>query len=188
MNTTAKVSLSILLFLLTGILAAGFSGYPYWNTTPFVSPVSYKNGELPIRSDGYGSGEFGSRRSGGRKHRGIDLVGEIGAPVYAVRSGRVVKADYHPGYGNFIIIDHGREQESLYAHLKGKEVRRGERVRQGEKIGIIGKTGNARRRAILPHLHFEWIDHGNPQDPTELIRQAKVKTENEKKKKYSGVF
>jgi murein DD-endopeptidase MepM/ murein hydrolase activator NlpD len=90
----------------------------------------------------------------------------------------VVKADYHPGYGHFIIIDHGREQESLYAHLKGKEVRRGERVRQGEEIGILGKTGNAHRRAILPNLHFEWIDHGNPQDPTELVRQAKVKTEN----------
>ncbi len=179
MNTTAKVFLSILLFLLTGVLAAGFSGYPYWNTVPFVSPVSYK-GELPIRSDGYGSGVFGSRRSGGRKHRGIDLAGEVGAPVYAVRSGRIKKADYHRGYGNFIIIDHGRGQESRYAHLKEKEVRRGQRVRQGKKIGIIGKTGNARRRAILPHLHFEWVDHGNPQDPTELVRQAKVKTENGK--------
>ena len=113
-------------------------------------------------------------------------MAELGAPVYAVRSGRVVKADYHPGYGNFIIIDHGREQESLYAHLKGKEVRRGDRVCQGEEIGIIGKTGNARRRAILPHLHFEWIDHGDPKDPTEVVRQARIKTENRKWKMENG--
>ncbi len=102
-------------------------------------------------------------------------MGEIGAPVYAVRSGRVVKADYHPGYGNFIIIDHGRDEESLYAHLKGKEVRRGDRVHQGEEIGIIGKTGNARRRAILPHLHFEWIEKGEPVDPTSLVKEGKVR-------------
>ncbi len=91
-----------------------------------------------------------------------------------------MKADYHRGYGNFIMIDHGKGLTSLYAHLKEKEVRRGDRVRQGQEIGVIGKTGNARRGAILPHLHFEWIQDGKPQDPTELVRQAKIKTKNGK--------
>ena len=85
-------------------------------------------------------------------HPGIDLDGEIGDPAYAADSGVVVFAGWSDwGYGNTIVIDHGRSWWSLYGHLSQIFVQCGQGIYQGNQIGAIGSTGKSQGA----HLHFE---------------------------------
>lgn len=85
-------------------------------------------------------------------HRGIDIAGNDGEGVYATDAGVVVYAGWNNyGYGNMIMIDHGNNFQSLYAHLSGISVGCGQSVGQGDLIGAIGNTG----RSSGSHLHFE---------------------------------
>jgi LysM repeat protein len=97
-------------------------------------------------------------------HWGIDIDGETGDPVYATDAGVVVYSGWNDyGYGNMIMIDHGDNWQSLYAHLSAIWVGCGESVGQSQTIGSIGSTG----KSSGSHLHFE-IMHGtykvNPWD------------------------
>ena len=130
----------------------------------FLCPIEY-NGNLIIRSDSRGKGYFGAPRSGNRLHQGIDLLAEIGTPVLAVGSGRVLVTKYTSGMGNYVIIRHSADFISIYGHLSKIDVRKNGFLRQGGIIGRLGKTGNANHRGILPHLHFEIRKDGVPQDP-----------------------
>jgi len=130
--------------------------------------------EFVIRNDVYGKGYFGARRSNGsRKHNGVDLVADIGIPVYAIRSGYVLKAENKRANGNYVKIDHGNKLCSFYLHLSSYCVKKGERVRQGQMIGRIGKTGNAFNHDMLTHLHFEVHNDGEPIDPMEEVLSEK---------------
>lgn len=153
-------SLALLLLCAGGLALAAET--PYLNWQPIAAPVQ---GALTIRQDAMGDGRFGVRRSGGRWHRGIDLAAPVGAPVMAIRSGRVLDATTGRGEGRYIVLDHGGGLHSLYLHLSAMEVRRGQRVRQGQRIGTVGKTGNARHPWIAPHLHMEITRRGEPVDP-----------------------
>ena len=96
-----------------------------------------------------------------RKHDGIDYAAPIGTPVRTVGDGTVEFAGQQNGYGNVVIIRHGNNRSTLYGHLSRIDVRRGERVEQGERIGAVGMTG----WATGPHLHFEFrvgATHVNP--------------------------
>ncbi|MBN2386733.1 MAG: M23 family metallopeptidase [Anaerolineales bacterium] len=85
-------------------------------------------------------------------HYGIDLHGTLGEGVYASDAGVIVYAGWNDyGYGNLILIDHGNNFQTLYAHLNGINVVCGESVGQGQVIGSLGSTGNSSG----PHLHFE---------------------------------
>ena len=85
-------------------------------------------------------------------HRGIDIAGNTGEPVYAVDAGVIVYAGWNEyGYGNMIMIDHGNGWQSLYAHLNSINVICGGSVDQGTVIGTIGSTGHSSGS----HLHFE---------------------------------
>jgi hypothetical protein len=85
-------------------------------------------------------------------HWGIDLAGNDGEGVYATDAGVVVYAGWNNyGYGNMIMVDHGNNFQSLYAHLSGISVGCGQSVGQGDLIGAIGNTG----RSSGSHLHFE---------------------------------
>lgn len=85
-------------------------------------------------------------------HWGIDIVGSEGEAVYATDAGVVVYAGWNNyGYGNMIMVDHGNNFQSLYAHLSSIGVGCGQSVGQGDLIGGIGTTG----RSSGPHLHFE---------------------------------
>lgn len=102
--------------------------------------------------------------SPGSNHWGIDLDGETGDPIYATDAGVVVYAGWNDyGYGNMIMIDHGDNWQSLYAHLESLWVGCGESVGQGQTIAAMGSTG----KSSGSHLHFE-IMHGvykvNPWD------------------------
>jgi LysM repeat protein len=85
-------------------------------------------------------------------HWGIDIAGNEGEAVYATDAGVVVYAGFNNyGYGNMIMVDHGNNFQSLYAHLSGISVGCGQSVGQGDLIGAIGNTG----RSSGSHLHFE---------------------------------
>jgi LysM repeat protein len=87
-------------------------------------------------------------------HRGIDISGRLGDPIYAADSGVVVYAGWNNyGYGNVIVIDHGHGWQTLYAHLSYLSVGCGDSVFQGNVVGSFGSTGNS----TGPHLHFEML-------------------------------
>jgi murein DD-endopeptidase MepM/ murein hydrolase activator NlpD len=88
-------------------------------------------------------------------HRGIDISGNTGEPVYATDAGVIVYAGLNGyGYGNLIMIDHGNGWQSLYAHLSAFNVVCGQSVGQGDVIGAFGSTGNSSGS----HLHFELMN------------------------------
>lgn len=98
-------------------------------------------------------------------HKGVDLAVPVGTPVAAMKDGAVVFAGVMRGYGNVIILSHGDDVRSLYAHLSQISVRQGERVKGRQVIGLSGQSGNASG----PHLHFEVTRWGLEEDPVPLL-------------------
>ncbi len=86
------------------------------------------------------------------KHRAIDIATAWGAPVYAAGEGRVVRAGWlFTGYGFSVIIRHPNGLVTLYSHMTNPAVKAGDWVTRGQKIGLVGSTGNS----TGPHVHFE---------------------------------
>lgn len=115
-------------------------------------------------------GEYHASRNGGRIHEGFDVTAACGAPLAAVRNGRVRRVGYDPVlYGYFALIHGEAEKRSyFYAHMSGPaRVRKRERVFEGERIGAVGETGNAVGTGC--HLHFEIHVAGRPVDPTPAL-------------------
>lgn len=98
-----------------------------------------------------------------RSHKGVDYVAPIGTPVKATGDGRVVFRGTKNGYGKTVIVEHAGKYTTLYAHLSGfsKRAANGNRVKQGQVIGYVGKTG----LATGPHLHYEFRVNGQHRDP-----------------------
>ena len=140
-----------------------------WKEPTFLVPVSTQT-PIDIRKDPYGSGEFGARRSGGRQHRGVDLAAPLGTEVLASKSGVAFVGALKNGMGRYVEIRHPDGWRTFYGHLKTIEIRDRQRIRRGDLIGTVGKSGNARRRLIEPHLHFEvWNAEGAPLDPLSVM-------------------
>ncbi|MDP3143525.1 MAG: M23 family metallopeptidase [Candidatus Omnitrophota bacterium] len=140
-----------------------FSCY-FLDKKAFLSPIAY-SANIPIRDDAYGEGDFGAKRSGRRLHLGVDILAKIGEPVYAAKCGLVINAEHNRGMGNYVEILHRGGLVTIYGHLSRINVYQGQKVCQGDKVGEVGKTGNAKNRLILPHLHLEVRKFGIPQDP-----------------------
>jgi murein DD-endopeptidase MepM/ murein hydrolase activator NlpD len=102
-----------------------------------------------------------------RMHDGVDLDAPAGAPVRAIRAGRVTFAGDARGYGNLVIVDHGDGLETRYAHCARLEVAVGQVVGSGDAIATVGATG----RATGPHLHLEVRRDGVPVDPMPWLRR-----------------
>ena len=145
-----------------------FIGPYFLDKGHFICPIKYE-ADMVIRSDGRGDGVFGAERNGRRLHQGVDLFAQVGTPVLASRSGRVVSAKQNNGMGKYIIIRHRDNLATLYGHLSQIFVSENETVRQGQIIGSVGKTGNARYKDIQPHLHFEVKKNGFYQDPLDYL-------------------
>jgi murein DD-endopeptidase MepM/ murein hydrolase activator NlpD len=105
-----------------------------------------------------------------RRHLGVDYGAPIGTPVRTVGDGIVELAGYQNGYGNVVQIRHGSERSTLYAHLSRIEVRKGQRVEQGQRVGLVGMTG----WSTGPHLHFEFRVNGVYQDPIRVAKAAET--------------
>ena len=101
-----------------------------------------------------------------RAHRGVDYTAPIGTPVRAAGDGRVIAKGWQSGYGNAVQIEHGNKVTTLYGHLSrfAAGIARGARVRQGQVIGMVGRTG----LATGPHLHYEFRVNGAHRDPLKV--------------------
>lgn len=105
-----------------------------------------------------------------RQHNGIDYGAPTGTPVRTVGDGQVVFAGRQGGYGNVVKVAHSNNRTTVYAHLSRIDVRQGERVEQGERIGAVGATG----WATGPHLHFEFIVNGDHIDPMVVAKSSET--------------
>ena len=84
-------------------------------------------------------------------HYGIDIQNKRGTKIMATADGKVIETGYNRGYGKFIKIDHGNEFNTLFSHAKKICVRKGQIIKRGQIIGLVGNTG----RSTGPHLHYE---------------------------------
>lgn len=109
------------------------------------------------------SSSFGYRW--GRLHAGIDIADDVGTPVRAAMSGRVVSAGWQSGYGYTMVIEHSRGYETLYGHLSEFAVGSGQYVRAGQTVAYMGNTGYS----TGPHLHFEVHKDGRVVDPISVL-------------------
>jgi len=98
-------------------------------------------------------------------HEGVDIAVPVGTGIAAMKAGTVVHAGPLGDYGVAVILDHGRHTRSLYGHLSRVDVKVGDRVEGGQRIGLSGQSGNA----AGPHLHFEILRRGRPEDPVPLL-------------------
>lgn len=134
----------------------------------------YSGGKLgmPIGSGHRVTSNFGVRIhpiSGVKKaHNGIDFGAPSGTSIFAAESGNVIVAKYTSGYGNTVIIDHGNGLWTLYGHIKngGILVSEGDQVKRGDKIALVGSTGNS----TGPHLHFEVRKNEVPVNPSNYLK------------------
>ena len=99
-------------------------------------------------------------------HSGVDLAAPYGTPIMASDSGRVIFNGWYGGYGKVVIVDHGMNYSTLYAHLSRTSVNRGKPIIKGEIVGYEGQTGYS----TGPHLHFEVRKGGRPQNPLNYLR------------------
>lgn len=110
--------------------------------------------EMPVDGEVHLLSELGEPRSGGRKHQGIDIGAKMGTPVVAAWSGIVTKTGKGGKGGWAVHIEHAKGFNTYYAHLKSRPVVSvGEEVEQGQIVGYVGMSGNA--KGTTPHLHFE---------------------------------
>ena len=120
-----------------------------------VSACTKPEGWPIAKTDSQVISNFGVRRpSGGkgtRTHQGIDIKAVFGADVVAMADGVVTLSGTQSGYGNIVVIDHGNNISTAYAHLSALSVKKGDKVKRGDLVGSVGRTG----RATTPHLHYE---------------------------------
>ncbi len=107
-----------------------------------------------------------------RAHLGVDYGAPTGTAVQAVGDGVVESAGWQNGFGNVIHVRHANDRVTVYAHLSRIDVKKGQRVEQGQKIGAVGATG----WATGPHLHFEFRVKGQHQDPRAIARASESLT------------
>ncbi len=116
------------------------------------------------------SSSFGMRRDPFLRrpamHAGIDFRAKTGTPVLATGPGRVVRAGWAGGYGRLVEVDHGGAWTTRYAHLSRIDVKAGDRLSTGDRLGAVGSTG----RSTGPHLHYEIRRHGKATDPLRLLK------------------
>ena len=127
----------------------------------YRSPLSCRGVIWPAK--GRLTSRFGLRY--GHFHKGVDIAAPLGTPLYACQSGVVEFSGWKRGYGKTVIIRH-EGYKTLYAHCHLIKVRKGGSVRKGQKIALMGVTGNARGS----HLHFEYRDLADrPRNPLLLL-------------------
>ncbi|MDA8234947.1 MAG: M23 family metallopeptidase [Clostridia bacterium] len=104
----------------------------------------------------------------GRPHEGIDIAAPKGEAIVASMGGKVVYAGNRGSYGKTVILEHRGKTETLYAHASELLVAEGERVTRGQPIALVGSTG----RSTGPHLHFEILRQGVPENPLKHMPRA----------------
>lgn len=125
---------------------------------PAIQPVANK--DLKYTASGYGR-RIDPIYKTVKFHHGMDFSANTGTPVYATGNGTVTSSGWESGYGITIEIEHGFGYQTRYAHLSKTQVRRGQKVKRGEIIGLVGSTG----KSTGPHLHYEVVNKGRKVNP-----------------------
>ena len=133
--------------------------YAQIEATPSIMPTT---GRL---SSAFSNSRFHPVLQRTRPHQGLDITAPPGTPIRAAAKGRVRYVGWTSGYGLTTEIDHGYGYVTRYAHASRVNVRRGQTVSRGEKIGEVGATGLAE----APHLHYEVLVNGKPANPKRFI-------------------
>jgi len=110
------------------------------------------------------SSPFGERWH--HRHQGIDIAAPWGTPIYSAAEGMVVHSGWVGGYGQSLLVDHGKGYKTRYAHCSKLLVRKGQRVKSGQMIAKVGSSGHS----TGPHLHFEVLLHGIHKNPGRYFR------------------
>ena len=130
-----------------------------------VSALKIKNWEMTIPVQGLMSSEFGVRRfinnEPRNRHSGMDIAAPEGTEVITPLSGEVIISSNFFYKGNVIYVNHGAGLVSSYSHLSKLEVKKGDKIKTGDIIGLVGQTG----RVTGPHLHWEVYLMGVPINP-----------------------
>ncbi|WP_088104586.1 peptidoglycan DD-metalloendopeptidase family protein [Halalkalibacter urbisdiaboli] len=139
---------------------------------PVTKTIVKGTKEMPSRGSGslgwpavggYISSYQGNRW--GRFHRGVDIARPSNYNILAADNGVVTYAGNNGGYGNMVRINHNNGMETLYAHLRSIDVNVGQTVTKGQKIGVMGSTGNS----TGIHLHFEVYENNSLKDPMDYL-------------------
>lgn len=126
--------------------------------TPTVWPVhGVLNSGFGVRADPFTGAPA--------RHEGLDISTARSEPVLATADGLVVHSGWAGEYGKAIEIRHGERYETLYGHLEKTLVAEGQRVKRGDRVGLVGSTG----RSTAPHLHYEVRVEGHPVNPLEYV-------------------
>ena len=137
----------------------------------YAAPLWSGNWVMPVAgssSSGYGRKRYVNGKWWGQ-HNGSDIKAPTGRAVIAANAGRVAMSDYLPALrGNCVVIDHGCNVFSIYMHLSKRDVKEGDTIGKGEKLGEVGATGFV----TGPHLHFETRIGWEPVDPMEVVRDG----------------
>ncbi len=122
-------------------------------------------------TNGYLTSHFGHRLSpfSGLDdwHKGVDIAGSPGSPIRATADGVVQLAGWAGGYGKIVVVDHGYGYSTRYGHNRQILVKRGDKVKRGQILALMGSTGNA----TGPHCHCEVWDLGRAANPRRFMRQ-----------------
>lgn len=130
---------------------------------PAIQPVS--NEDLTRLASGFGMRMHPIHKIT-KFHSGMDFTAKVGTEIYATGDGTVELAEYNSsGYGLHVVIDHGFDYQTLYAHLSKAMVKRGQKVKRGDVIGLVGNSG----LSSGPHLHYEVLKGGEPVDPANFF-------------------
>jgi murein DD-endopeptidase MepM/ murein hydrolase activator NlpD len=179
---SALAPLSDTLFseLSLAISRAGGVGFAESITTPLMSQTdgafaaapTAPPSEAPLSPSlpmGRVSSAYGWRRdpidASLKFHKGLDIAMPVGQAIPAPQAGTVVFAGEMPGYGTTVVLDHGNNLTTRYAHLSSVEAQVGDRVSSGQVIARSGASG----RVTGPHLHFEVLESGKPVNPEEKL-------------------
>ncbi|MEM8917584.1 MAG: M23 family metallopeptidase [Pseudomonadota bacterium] len=129
-------------------------------TIPSLKPV--KKYRL-TSTFGFRTDPFKGRRA---RHKGVDMAGPVGTPIYATADGIVGRSQWVRGYGNYIEINHGNEIQTRYGHMSRLNVKANARVKAGDLIGFMGSTG----RSTGSHLHYEVRIAGQAVNPMPFMQ------------------
>ncbi|MBI4212295.1 MAG: LysM peptidoglycan-binding domain-containing M23 family metallopeptidase [Deltaproteobacteria bacterium] len=121
--------------------------------------IEVQHDRLTWPIDGAILSPFGYR--GGRRHDGVDIKAAHGTPIKVADEGEVVFSGRMRGYGNLILVRHDGDLFTAYAHNSKNKSKKGEKVKRGQVIGLVGRTG----RATGPHLHFEVRQRHSARNP-----------------------
>ncbi|MCW5912605.1 MAG: M23 family metallopeptidase [Cyclobacteriaceae bacterium] len=148
--------------------SVGRPDMPALMATPSIAPI--ENFELEKLVSGYGM-RINPFHKGKYHHDGVDIASPRGTAVLATAPGRVLitkRSELVAGYGNYIEVDHGNGYITRYSHLEEIEVRTGQKIEKGQRMGTVGSTGGS----IAPHLHYEVIKNGVNLDPVKFFMEG----------------